>query len=112
MANSEFFALMKKESLFINTARGGIIDIDALHKHIKSGHIRGVGLDVLPQEPPDEKHLLIKAWRACEPWVNGRLIITPHAAFYNEDSINEMRLKAASEAKRVLMHQPPLNRIG
>ena len=111
MANSEFFSLMKKGSLFINTARGGIIDIDSLYNHIKDGHIRAAGLDVLPQEPPDESHPLIKAWRACEPWVNGRLIITPHSAFYNQEAFEEMRRKAALEVKKVFDAKTPLNRV-
>ena len=109
MADSKFFSKMRKEAVFINTARGAIVDFDALTNALKSGRLRAAGLDVLPQEPPDNKHPLIKAWRKRESWIAYRLIITPHAAFYCEEAFCEMRVKAAQEAKRVLQGKSPRN---
>ena len=100
---------MKKGSIFINTARGAIVSLDALTEALKTNHLRGVGLDVLPQEPPDSDHPLIKAWRSKERWISQRLIITPHAAFYNKESYEEMRRKAALEARHVLEGKEPKN---
>ena len=109
MADSTFFTKMKKGSIFINTARGAIVSLDALTEALKTNHLRGVGLDVLPQEPPDPDHPLIKAWRSKERWISQRLIITPHAAFYNKESYEEMRRKAALEARHVLEGKEPKN---
>ena len=66
-------------------------------------------LDVLPQEPPNPDEPLLRAWRAGEDWLKWRLIVTPHAAFYNEASFAEIRRKAAQEALRVLNGEPPRN---
>ena len=109
MAASVFFNDIKKGAVFINTARGEIVEINALNKALQSNHLKAAGLDVLPQEPPDPNHSLIKAWRSGEQWIAQRLIITPHAAFYNEESYLEMRKKAAEEVKRVLNGQKPRN---
>jgi len=111
MANREFFRKMKKTAIVINTARGKIMEIDALYDALLNNSIKAAGLDVLPKEPPDMNHPLIKAWRGNEDWINGRLVITPHAAFYNKDSYKEMRIKAAMEARRVLNSLAPKNRV-
>jgi len=109
MANAAFFSMLKPGAIFINTARGAIVDLDALTEALRSGQVGAAGLDVLPQEPPDPDHPLIRAWRARESWIAYRLIITPHAAFYCEEAYREMRMKAALEAKRVLAGQKPRN---
>ena len=108
LANSEFFAAMKPGGLFINTARGGIVDIDALKDALQSGHLRGAAIDVWPTEPPADD-ALISAFRAREPWLADRLIISPHSAFYCDESIREIREKGAREVKRVLEGNPPRN---
>ncbi len=109
MADKAFFGLLRADAVFINVARGGCYDLDALYDALKSGRLRGAGLDVFPQEPPDPEHALIRAWRERETWVAGRLIVTPHAAFYNRESYIELRRKGAEEVRRVLTGQPPLN---
>ena len=109
MADAGFFRTLKSGAILINTARGPIIELDALEEALRSGRLRAAGLDVLPQEPPDPEHTLIRAWREQEDWIVGRLIITPHAAFFNEESYAEMRTKAAQEAVRVLNGNAPRN---
>lgn len=89
------FRKMKRGSIFLNIARGGLLDVDALHEAMLDGHIAAAGLDVLPKEPPDPKGPLIDAWRSNAPWLAGRLIVTPHAAFYSEAGYIDMRTFSA-----------------
>ncbi len=95
MIGAAQLARMKPGSILINTARGAVVDIDALPAAIKAGRPGAVALDVLPQEPPDPDHELIAAWRLQPTWLAGRLILTPHAAFYSPESLYDMRHKAA-----------------
>lgn len=95
MADEAFFETLNDGAVVINTARGKIIELNALHDALRSGSVRATGLDVLEREPPDPEHPLIAAWRAGEKWIQGRLLLTPHAAFYCEEAHEEMRQKAA-----------------
>lgn len=70
--NEVTLARMKKGSFLINTARGGLVDEEALDKALRSGHLRGAGLDVLNEEPPDVRNTLVRT-RGC--------LITPHLAW-------------------------------
>jgi phosphoglycerate dehydrogenase-like enzyme len=92
------FAVMKPGALLINTARGGIVDLDAVEAALRSGRLGAAGLDVLPKEPPDRAHPLIAAWARNEAWLEGRLVITPHAAFYTPESLADMRRLSAQAA--------------
>ena len=75
----------------VNTSRGGTMDLDAVEAALREGQLGGAALDVLPQEPLDYEHPLIRAFEVSEDWLDGRLIITPHAAFYSPDSVIDMR---------------------
>ncbi|RVA30208.1 C-terminal binding protein, partial [Mesorhizobium sp. M7D.F.Ca.US.004.03.1.1] len=88
------FAAAKPGLVLINTARGPIVDLDALEAAMRKGTVIGAGLDVLPNEPGDLDHPLLAAWRAREPWIANRLIVTPHAAFYSPASMRDLRLKS------------------
>ena len=87
-------AAMKPGAVLVNTARGAIVDLDAVQWGLESGHLGGAGLDVFPEEPPPADHPLIRAWRAREEWVRDRLVITPHAAFYSAAGFDFLRRKA------------------
>lgn len=109
MVDGAFLSAIRRGTILVNTARGGILDLDAIHAALRDGRLRAVGLDVLPEEPPPPSHPLIRAWRNREEWLTGRILITPHAAFYCKESFEEMRRKAAQEALRVLEGHTPRN---
>jgi len=111
MVNAEFFNKMKRGSSIYNTARGEIIVMNDLYHALKERRIKSAGLDVLETEPIDYSHPLVKAWQRDESWISGRLVITPHTAFYNKQSYEEMRRKAAVELKRIIEGEKPLNRV-
>ncbi len=97
-------SLLPKGAVVVNTARGPIIDIDALATLLKSGHLAGVGLDVVPVEPPVEPLPdLIRAYRARASWTLGRLIITPHSAFYTPQAWDDIRGKSAETMRAALL---------
>ena len=78
---------MKPGAFLVNTARGAVVDIDALAASVKAGRLAGVGLDVLPIEPIPAGHPLLD---------DPRVIFSPHAAFYSVSSEIELRTKAAN----------------
>jgi C-terminal binding protein len=105
-------SLLPRGAVVVNTARGPIIDIDALATLLKSGHLAGVGLDVIPVEPPVEPvPELLRAYRAREAWTLGRLIITPHSAFYTPQAWDDIRSKSAETMRAALLGPRPQNVI-
>ncbi len=95
LINQRALASLKSGAVIVNTARGGIVDLDALFSGLKSGQVGAVGLDVFETEPPPPDHPLLASWRAREDWIEGRCVITPHAAFYSPTAIRQMRESAA-----------------
>ena len=112
MLTHEKLSLLPKGAVVVNTARGPIADIDALHDLLKSGHLSAVGLDVVPVEPPVEPvPALLQAYRNREPWTEGRLIITPHSAFFTPEAWDEIRSKSAETIFAALLGPRPQNVI-
>jgi phosphoglycerate dehydrogenase-like enzyme len=107
MANELFFRAMKPGSIFINTARGQIVDPEALYDALKSEHLSAAGVDVWPTEPPPDNDPLIKAWRTGESWIRHRFTHTPHSAFFCSEAWEELRTKGALEVQRVLRGETP-----
>jgi C-terminal binding protein len=80
--------LLPKDAVVVNTARGPILDIDALERVLRDGHVAAAGLDVIPVEPPVEPvPSLLQAYRNKEEWLTGRLIITPHIAGRSPEAV-------------------------
>ena len=100
MLNEDFFSKVKNDLIFINTARGKLFDSeDTIYNILKNKKISAIGLDVFTSEPPEKESKLINAWKNSEKWVQDRLILLPHAAFYSNESINEIRRKASTSIK-------------
>lgn len=93
-------ALMKPTAYLINTARGGIVDHDALAEALNHGQIAGAGLDVQVPEPPD----VLSA-----PYNDPRVIVTPHAAFVSQESLADLRRRAAQQVIDRLFGRVPEN---
>jgi D-3-phosphoglycerate dehydrogenase/C-terminal binding protein len=98
MVGEKALAAAKKSLIVINTARGAVVDLDALYEALRQGRIGGAGLDVLETEPADPSHPLIKAFAAREPWLEGRFTLSPHAAFYSPAAQFDLRYKTAEVA--------------
>lgn len=99
--------LLPRGAVVVNTARGPILDLDALGPLIRSGQIAGAGLDVVPVEPPVEPvPELLRAYRAREPWLEGRLIVTPHSAYWTPEAARDIRVKSAETMRAALTDRP------
>ena len=92
------FDLMKPGAIFINTSRGGLVDSAALAGALASGRVAAAGIDVLPQEPPAADDSLLS---------QENLIITPHVAFYSEESLAALQSRTAHAVARVLQAHMP-----
>ncbi len=92
--NDETFAKMKDGSIIVNTSRGGVVDTDALVRAVESGKLRGAGLDVIEVEPIP----------AGSPVLDlGRVILSPHAAYYSEESYYQLKRRTMQNVIDVLM---------
>lgn len=92
------FRQMKPEAMIINTARGPLVDTDALAKALEEGQIAGAALDVMPVEPPPANSPLLG---------RDNVIITPHTAFYSVEALEELQVKAARGVVDVLTGNKP-----
>jgi Dehydratase family/D-isomer specific 2-hydroxyacid dehydrogenase, NAD binding domain len=98
---------MKPTLILVNTARGPIINDDALCLALQVGWIAGAGLDDIEEEPAKQRD-----WKPANPLFRlDNVIITPHAAYYSEEAIRTLRDFAAHEVARVLIGQPPLSPV-
>ena len=86
IADARMFALMKRGSFLVNTARGAVSNLDDVLAALDSGQLEGAGLDVLPKEPPEADHPVLR---------HPRVLLSPHAAFYSDEGVKELRTKAA-----------------
>jgi D-3-phosphoglycerate dehydrogenase/C-terminal binding protein len=109
MIRAQTISLMPRGSYLVNTARGGVVDAAAIPAAIASGHLAGAGIDVLEVEPPPEDHPLLIAWRDPAHPAYHRLIVNPHAAFYCEEGLEDMRIKGSQACRRALLGLPLRN---
>lgn len=103
----EALALLPPHAVLVNTARGGLIDDDALHEALREGRLAAAAIDVLRQEPPINNALFNAYLRGELP----TLLITPHVAWYSQASAVEIRRKAAAEAGRLLRGETPWYKV-
>jgi D-3-phosphoglycerate dehydrogenase len=98
MFDADAFRQMKTSALLVNTARGPLIDVDALADALEAGEIAGAALDVLPVEPPPDNSRLL-----------GRddVIFTPHSGFYSEDALLDLQTTVATDVATVLSGGTP-----
>jgi D-3-phosphoglycerate dehydrogenase len=89
---------MKRGTLLINTSRGPLVDLGALLASLEDGHLGGAGLDVLEGEPLEPGHPLFR---------RPEVVVTPHAAFYSEESVAEQQRKAAEQVVAALAGVTP-----
>jgi D-3-phosphoglycerate dehydrogenase / 2-oxoglutarate reductase len=103
LMNEDNLRRMKPEAILVNTARGPIVPDRALYRALTEGWIAGAAVDDLEEEPAK-----VRDWRPDNPLFKlDNIIITPHAAYYSEESIYTVRRIAAEEVVRVLAGQPP-----
>lgn len=99
LLNREKLLLMKPTAYIINTARGGIIDTEVLIEMLKTNKLAGAALDVV-----EGVHQISSEHPFCSM---DNVILTPHSAWYSEESIRELQTKAAKEIFRVLRGEKP-----
>jgi glycerate dehydrogenase len=84
MISRREFAMMERRPLLINTARGGLVDEQALAEALETGRIGGAGFDVVTSEPPPAHHPLM------ELTTRPNFILTPHVAWASQEAIQTL----------------------
>ena len=100
MIDAKAFARMKPGATFVNTARGPMVDYDALYDALKSGHLRGAMLETFAVEPPPPDWPLLHL---------PNVTLTPHIAGASVKTVTYAAEMAAEEVRRYLAGEPPLN---
>lgn len=109
MIGQSLFCCSEKPFTLINTARGGIVVLDDVYEALLNGTMKFFAADVLEIEPPSDNHKLIKALQEKEAVICDKVILTPHAAFYAQESQEEMRKKAAQTLADLASGKPLKN---
>ena len=97
MFNTETLGLMKPGAFLVNTARGGIVNEDALYEALSTGKLRGAGLDVLDKEPPDPANKLFTL---------ENVIFSPHMAGVTKEASDRMAVTAIENILSVFDGKP------
>jgi D-3-phosphoglycerate dehydrogenase len=98
LIDADALSLMKPSAYLVNTARGEVVDVEALVAAVKSGRLAGAGIDVLPVEPPPPDAPILH-----EP----RIIVTPHMAWASAQAAVDVRQRGAEDVVRVLNGERP-----
>lgn len=97
--NAAVFGKMKKGAALINTARGPLVDEEALIAALDSGQLGAAALDVVAVEPLSKDSRLLG---------RDNVILTPHTAFYSVEALEELQTKCAADVARVLSGEQPI----
>lgn len=100
MFGAEQFATMKPGSVFVNTARGGLVDHEALLDSLEQEHLMGAGLDVTDPEPLPPDHGLLH---------RENVVVTPHVATATDAAKERLLMDALEQALQVLDGRRPPN---
>lgn len=92
------FAGMKPTAILVNTARGGVVDEQALVEALRAGGLFGAGIDVFEEEPVDLQHPLLSF---------ENVVVTDHTGWYSEECITDLQTKAAHEVARIFAGERP-----
>lgn len=98
MFDDKAFKQMREDAILINTARGPVVDENALVSALEAGEIDAAALDVLAEEPPEDSALLERE----------DVLVTPHVAWYSEESQDDLSHSIAADVARVLEGEQPL----
>ena len=98
MIGREQLRRMKKSAFLINTSRGPLVQEQALIAALRAGEIAGAGLDVMWDEPPPKDHPLLAM---------DNVVLTPHAAYYSEQSLVDLHVQLARNVGSVLVGKRP-----
>jgi phosphoglycerate dehydrogenase-like enzyme len=102
MIDERAIGTMKRGAVIVNTARGGLLDYDALHRSLATGHLRGAGLDVFDAEPARAAHPLFHL---------DKVVVTPHLAWFTAETLNRGLGVFAENCRRLRDGEPLLHRV-
>lgn len=94
LINADRIRLMKSTAFLVNTARGGLVEQQALGEALVEGRLAGAGLDTFEQEPPAAEDLVRKL---------PNVILSPHAGFYSQGSLRELHVRMAEQVAQFLL---------
>ena len=101
--NASFLSKMKKSAYLINTARGDLVDNEALYNALKNGEIAGAGLDVISPEPVQADNILLS------PDIKDRLALTPHIAGITSLTVKKLYRQCFENIIRIINNEQPIN---
>jgi phosphoglycerate dehydrogenase-like enzyme len=102
MIGTRAFAAMKPGAILINTARGGLVDEAALLAALRSGRLRGAGLDVFVEEPVDAANPLLTL---------PSVVVAPHMAWLTPETLERSLAVAFDNCRRLAAGEPLINRV-
>jgi phosphoglycerate dehydrogenase-like enzyme len=102
VVDAKLLARMKPGACLVNTARGELVDEDALANAIRDGRVRGAAIDVFATEPPPADHALLGM---------PQVLATPHCGAHTDDATNAMGWMALRDCLAVLAGRAPAHRV-